>query len=303
MLFIAGTFHFATATAQEKERTFAGSVSVEQVLVPVVVSAKGRFVDDLERKDFRLYVDGLRAPIVSFERSNGAPVHTLLLQDLSGSIGSPQKLAASHLIVRSLLDTSQAGDRYSLATFASAGVVVEPEPAAYKSTVLDWMAGWQPFGRTGIHDAVSRIPNLISADSAWRGAVLLVTDGVDNASEISPSEARAIARQAELPVHVFALAERPTEAQPENWSSEPLRLLSWVTGGQFHSIDDPATVTAASEAFMRQLRSQYILGFPTSGVGRVKPRKIRVEVRGKRRKVSFRREYLGTGPGKAEPAL
>ena len=274
-------------------------VSVEQVLVPVVVRKGSRFVDNLEAQDFRLFVDEVETPIVSFERSSGAPVHTLVLQDLSGSMGGWPKLELSRRLLGLLLAKGRPGDLYTLGTFAASGVQVEPKPTSEKGAIRKWASGWETFGSTGIHDAVAQIPELISADSAWRSAVLLITDGIDNASVISPREARMAARQAEVPVHVVALVGRPVTVEEDDpdWSSDPLRLLSWVTGGRFHSIEDPGNLMTASESFMSELRSQYILGFPTSGSGRIQPRKIRVEVRGKRLKISFRREYLGTAPG------
>ena len=277
--------------------TFSESVSVEQVLVPVVVRTGSRFVEGLSSDDFELFVDGHRTSITSFEHSSAAPVHTLVLQDLSGSMGGRPKLAWSRGVLGHLLGRAKPGDLYTLATFAASGVVVEPEPVSERALVEAWAASWQPFGRTGIHDAVARLPELITADSAWRGAVLLITDGIDNASEIPAREARMIARRAEVPVHVIALVGGRAAPEPPDWSSDPLRLLSWVTGGQYYSIVDPANVGSASEAFISGLRSQYILGFPTSGVGQARPRDIRVEVRGKKRKVSFRREYIGTLPG------
>ena len=284
--------------APERDHSFSESVSVEQVLVPVVVRKGPRFVEGLGVKRFSLFVDNEPTSITSFEHSSGAPVHTLVLQDLSGSMGGHPKLELSREILARLLANGRPGDLYSLATFAASGVVVEAEPTADPAVIDDWTAGWQAFGRTGIHDAVSRIPNLISADSAWRSAVLLITDGVDNASAISARDARMIARRAEVPVHIVALLGRPERTEEtESWSSDPLRLLSWVTGGRFHSIEAPDSVKVASEAFMSELRSQYILGFQTSGAGEARPRSIRVEVRGRGRKIAFRREYYGTRPG------
>jgi VWFA-related protein len=286
-------------TTTPTDQSFSEIVSVEQVLVPVVVRKGSRFVDNLKVSDFALFVDDVPTPISSFERSSGAPVHTLVLQDLSGSMGGWPKLELSRRLLSLLLAEGRPGDLYSLGTFAASGVHLQPESTSDRDVILGWSSTWEAFGSTGIHDAVAQIPELISADSAWRSAVLLITDGIDNASVISPREARAAARQAEVPVHVVALVGRPThdEVDDPDWSSDPLKLLSWVTGGQFHSIEDPANVNTASEEFMSELRSQYILGFPTSGTGRVQPREIRVEVRGKRRQVSFRREYLGTAPG------
>lgn len=277
--------------------TFSDQVSVQQVLVPVVVRSRGRYVRNLERKDFRLFVDGRPAPIESFESGSSAPVHLLILQDVSGSMGVGRRLEWSRAAVECLLARSGPNDRFSLVTFAAGGLSVQGRASADPGAVRGWIAGWHPYGRTGLHDAVAQIPALGAGTGDRRRAVVLLTDGNDNASTVTPSAARDSARRAELPVYVFASGtwRRPAEDEGDG-PLAPLQLLAYVTGGRYVRIAAAKDVDAGCERVAEELRFQYVLGFSTAGRGGVQPRRLRVEVPGKRRKITFRREYLGGLP-------
>ena len=65
---------------------FTEEVAVAYVLVPVVVRSGARYVKNLDKRDFRLLVDGKPVPIDSFEYRLEAPASVMVLQDLSGSM-------------------------------------------------------------------------------------------------------------------------------------------------------------------------------------------------------------------------
>src|SRR5262245_55229853 len=73
---------------EDPSATFGEQVSVGYVLVPVVVRDGARYVQNLDREDFSLLVDGKRVRFDSFERRADAPTSLVLLQDLSGSMGT-----------------------------------------------------------------------------------------------------------------------------------------------------------------------------------------------------------------------
>src|SRR5947209_20579158 len=80
---------------------FSGEeVAVGYVLVPVIVrSNSGGYANRLDKKDFRLLVDGRPAPVDSFEQRAEAPASIVFLQDLSGSMEAGGKLEASRRAV------------------------------------------------------------------------------------------------------------------------------------------------------------------------------------------------------------
>src|SRR5436305_8192346 len=93
----------APTVPQPPASSFQDSVSVGLVLVPVVVRAGAGFAKNLDRKDFRLLIDGKPVPIESFERRSDAPASVVILQDLSGSMDSGGKLEESRNVVRFFL--------------------------------------------------------------------------------------------------------------------------------------------------------------------------------------------------------
>ena len=281
--------------------SFQDSVSVGLVLVPVVVRAGAGFAKNLDAKDFRLLVDGQKAPIESFERRSDAPASLVILQDLSGSMATGNHLEQSRDVVRFFLTRSLPGDEFSLATFATEGLQVEVPFTTNTATLREAIEGWEAYGTTALHDAVARMPQISVEGHNPKRFAVLVTDGVDNASKLSPEQARAIVQEAQLPTYVLGLgAGNPYELSPEGKKvyryADVLNLLAAMTGGRYYSINSAEDLQKALTAILDDVRHQYVLGFST-GDGAVKFRKIQVEVEGKdRRTVVFRRGYKGTPP-------
>ena len=67
--------------------TYSESAGTEYVMLPVVVlDRKGRFVEGLEKKDFRVQVHETPVDLDTFERDDNAPVSFGFLVDVSGSM-------------------------------------------------------------------------------------------------------------------------------------------------------------------------------------------------------------------------
>ena len=281
--------------------SFQDEVSVGLVLVPVVVRAGAGFAKNLDRKDFRLLIDGKPVPVESFERRSDAPASVVILQDLSGSMASGGKLEESRNVVRFFLSRELPGDEFSLATFASEGLQVDVPFTTNTATLNEAIAGWEAYGTTALHDAVARMPQISLEGHNPKRFAVLVTDGVDNASRMTPEEARAVVQEAQLPTYVLGLeAGNPYELSTEGKKiyryADVLNLLAAMTGGRYYSINGAEDLQKALTAILDDVRHQYVLGFST-GDGAVKFHKLEVQVEGKdRRTVVFRRGYKGTPP-------
>lgn len=283
------------------EPIFEAEVSVGWVLVPVVVRSGAGYVKGLDEEDFRLLVDGRRVDIESLERRADAPASIVFLQDLSGSMDTGGRLEASRRTVGYFLDNALTGDEFALATFAGEGGKLEVDvPFTKERTALrEASAGWKPYGKTALHDAVSQIPKLSLTGNNPKRFALLVTDGVDNASAIPPDEAREIVRQAQLPVYVLGLDSGSpyalnTEGEKIYRYSDVLNLLAQTTGGRYFAISGPEDLEKALAAIKDDLRHQYVLGFST-GEGAERYRRLEVKIEGKHA-VLFRHGYKGPPP-------
>jgi VWFA-related protein len=283
--------------------TFADEVSVGLVLVPVVVRAGEGYVKNLDRGDFQLRVEGKPVAFESFERRSDAPASVVLLQDLSGSMATLGKLEMSRQVVRFFLDKALPGDEFAIATFAGEQLQVDVPFTADLPAVREAVAGWEAYGTTALHDAVARMPQISVEGRNPKRFALLITDGVDNASRLSPEQARALVQEAQLPTYVLGMGSgNPYELNAGGEKvyryADVLSLLAAVTGGRYYSIANPEDLQSALTAILDDVRHQYVLGFST-GDGGVRFRTLQVEVKGKakgRRTVVFRRGYKGTPP-------
>lgn len=275
--------------------TFDDQVAVSWAVVPVLVRTGDGYLDNLERGDFRLFVDDAEVPITDFESGATAPVSLVFLQDLSGSMANGGKLTESRRALAYLLSKARPEDEFAVASFAGEQLQVEVPFTRQEQVVAEAMALWEGYGTTALHDAVAWIPEISAEGRHPKRAVVLISDGVDNASRIDPERAREIIGSAQLPVYVLGLGrERLT---PEEGSSYArlLRDLATASGGHYFPVNPGEEVFQAAADLLEELRRQYVLAFPT-GPG-TDYHRLRIEVSTDQRvDVYHRRGYQGGPP-------
>jgi len=282
--------------------SFSEEVAVDWILVPVIVKSKKGYLRDIPREDFELRVDGKPVRFQDFEQRGEASWSLVLLQDLSGSMGVGGRLAASQEAARYFLDRGRPGDEFALASFASGSTSVDVPFTEDMGALRESVASWEAYGKTALHDAVGRLPEITGDSRNVKRAAILVTDGVDNASALSANEARELVRRAELPVYVLGLESGDPFAVDERGEkiyryADMLNLLSHLTGGRYFPIAGPDDLKEACATIADDLRYQYVLGFDTSGRGEAGFHRITVGVRGKDEvRIQTRLGYRGTAP-------
>lgn len=282
--------------------TFSGEVAVDWILVPVIVRSKKGYLRDIPREDFDLRVDGKPVRFQDFEKRGEASWSLVLLQDLSGSMGVGGRLTASQEAARYFLDRGRPGDEFALASFASGSTSVDVPFTEDMEALHESVASWEAYGKTALHDAVGRLPEITGDSRNVKRAAILVTDGVDNASALSANEARELVRRAELPVYVLGLESGDPLVVDERGEklyryADMLNLLSHLTGGRYFPIAGPDDLKEACATIADDLRYQYVLGFDTSGRGESGFHRITVGIRGKDEvRIQTRLGYRGTAP-------
>lgn len=302
VILVAAALGAAATGAQtppsESPYVFGEVYSVEVVLVPVAIRG-AKPGQRFPREAFGLRVDGRPTRIESFEDDLKAPLSLIFLQDLSGSMAEPGKMESSREALDCFVDTLRSGDEMALASFAGGRTEVDVPLAREGTAIREAMALWEPWGTTGLFDAVSLLPEMSLGSGGIKRAAVLVTDGVDNASEISPAQAKELVERAELPVYVLALPgrERVDEA-PTFRYADLLQDLAAATGGQYYALQTPAEARRTCAAILVELRHRYVLGFSVTGTGPPTYHTIAVEVRDRPRRSSLvhRRGYRGTPP-------
>lgn len=280
--------------------TYTESAGSEYVLLPVVVlDKKGRFVEGLGKNDFRVRVETTPVALDTFERDDGAPVSMAFLVDTSGSMEIAGKLENAKRAIRSIVEARLPGDDFALFEFSEGEVRMVAEFSTDSRKILNALSELEAGGQTALFDAVAATPKLLKGKNAKR-AILLFTDGVDNASKLSPGEMAEILQQVSTPVYAIGMKnvmyDLLDRKQREELFVENLRMLSASSGGKMFLVGEEDLRPLAAK-LNSEVRKQYILGFSPSGRGELKYRVVFVSVAKKGNwVVRTRRGYRGTAP-------
>jgi Ca-activated chloride channel family protein len=250
--------------------TFRSGVELVRIAA-VVQDRRGRPVMGLSQADFELDVGGERVPIVEFG-TEATGVSLALLIDDSGSMGLAGRRDAAQEVARHVVTWLEAGrDEVTLIGFDKHLRTVQPfttDPSA----VLPRLAELQPYGLTSLYDAIAEAARPLVNRSRLRRAVVVITDGVDTASVMSPPEVSRVASEIDVPVYVVAIrvgADRiggmPDVASPADAASQAsLEDLSRWTGGATFTAGTPAETSLAAQQILTELRHQYLIAFEAS---------------------------------------
>ncbi len=302
---LAALLALASAPAFPQEAPagrFTASASTEYVNLPVVVrDRKGQFVNNLAKGDFHVWVDGNPVAVDSFERNDRAPVSFAILLDVSGSMRIADKLEHAKDAIRHLIRMRRAGDDFALFVFSEDQVRIVTNFATDPAPLLRQLFFLKPEGKTALYDAVVQTANELMAGKNLKKAILLFTDGVDNASQMTPADLKAVMENESAPVYAIGMKNEAfdvlNEEQRKELSVADLDLLATASGGRMFLVSGEEDLRPVSEAIDNELRRQYVLGFEPSGEGDIKYRPIVVTVKGGgTRMVRARKGYRGSAP-------
>lgn len=293
-----------TAFADDADFPASESISVNYVLVPFVpMDLRGKPLQDLRAGDVRVLVDGHEVQTDLFERSADAPVSFTILLDGSGSMGLAGKLEGARAALQTLFRSQRRGDDYALYVCA-AGTVSEVVPFTSSGPrILRAMDQVEPFGKTTLFDAIVRMPDKTILGKNGSRAIILLTDGLDNASELDRETLLGLLEAIDVPVYPLGLVSRESLLPPAGPGSEEARLdvavladLARMSGGRMAIATEPEELKKAIETVLTELRSQYLVGFAPSGKGKVRYRRIALDISRPVSSVRVRSGYRGTDP-------
>lgn len=297
----------ATGAFAQADPHFTEKVNVNYVIVPfVALGSKGIPIMDITPRNIALYVDGQPVDTDMFELAMNAPVSWTILFDASGSMGVGSKMEAAKSAIRALISRRQEGDDFGLFVFDSKGTARElvpytENPAAI-TRALDVV---KPWGRTAFYDALSEMPERSELGRNASRAILLLSDGIDNASRLTREQIEKLMEGVATPIYAFALREAgekrlkaAPDATPEQlemgWNLDLLEELAAATGGQVFVGNQPEKLAAAMDGIGKVLRAQYLVGFSPTGKGGIKYRRFTLKVGKRTSSLRVRAGYRGT---------
>jgi Ca-activated chloride channel family protein len=282
----------------------AADVSVGYVLVPFVVTdPKGRPVGNLREKDVTLLADGVPVAYDLFQGSADAPVSYAVLLDGSGSMGLAGKMEGARAALETLSTSQVPGDDFALFVFAE-GEVKEVVGFTEDAGKIVAAAGQvKPWGKTAFRDALARMPEKSLQGKNGSRAIILLSDGIDNDSQITETELATLMEGVEIPVFPLGLRSpgalmQPLPGMTVEWmlNVDVLSHIARITGGRMALVDDPSQLPSRILEIQKDLRSQYLIGFSPTGTGPVRYRRLTLRVAGPARPIRVRAGYRGSDP-------
>ena len=278
--------------SETPQATFKSSVDLVRVSA-VVRDRRGRFVRDLSARDLEVIEAGQVRPITDFA-VDSAGTSVALLFDVSGSMEGG--LVHGREAARQLLSRLESW-RDEAAVFAFDTALVEVAGFTNElERLVEHFGVVAPFGATSLYDAVARTAERLEA-RARRSAVVIFTDGNDNASRMNPSDVAAVASAIDVPVYVFGIVsaiDNPTASiavSPGRSSFVGgLADLARQTGGHVFVASTPLDRAAAARQIADELRHQYLIAFESSGKPGWRP--LVVRARSKDLTVRARNGYI-----------
>ena len=285
-------------------------------LTATVTDRRHKFITDLDEKDFRVLDEGKPQEISFFSRQTDLPLRIGVLLDTSNSIRDRLKFEQEAAIDFLYNTLRRDKDLAFVMTFDNEPEVIQDftDDLDRLSTIIrKQRAG----GGTAFRDAIylgsqklMKPPAPAGANPQVRRVMVVISDGDDNLSDHTLSEAMEMAERAEVAIYAIStntdwLAldnEQAPKKIMKSHGDDVLERFSNDTGGR---VFFPYRLDDLAQSFLdigNELRSQYTLAFRPGDVGSSGQfRRIRVEVDRKGLIVRTRHGYYATAAPPAPP--
>jgi Ca-activated chloride channel family protein len=215
-----------------------------------VFDRHGNPLPGLTQEKFEVLDGGQPQPLFAFEGAKDN-VRCALLLDVTGSMNSflPALKSAAAQFVDQLRPDQQVA-LYTFTTSLRLELPFTADKRAVKQSLLRLTAG----GGTALFDAVSNVSRDLESLKGKK-ALVLFTDGADNASELGASAASHRAQLSGVPI--YAIAEG--DAIRSHELLKTLDKLADDSGGLVFPLDKPSKIGDVFAAIVHDLNSTYLL--------------------------------------------
>ncbi|HTT23019.1 MAG TPA: VWA domain-containing protein [Candidatus Sulfotelmatobacter sp.] len=253
----------SSASADEPQNSMITlHARVNEVNVLFIATDKhGKFVRDLNQKDFTI-LDDHKPPqaILNFRRETDLPLHMGLLVDVSGSVDSRfdfEQTAATSFLEHTV---RQGFDRVFVMGFNSRTQMAQ-DFTDNTALLAKGIHNLRNGGGTALYDAVYRACKDKLAkdhpDHPVRKAIIVVSDGEDNQSEVTKAQAIEMAQRAEVIIYAISTDDSGLVMRGDR----VLEQLAEATGGRAFFPFKMKDITHSFAAIEDELRSQYIVSY------------------------------------------
>lgn len=248
----------ATPTPENDEKPI--SVKTDLVTLTLTVTdVYGRFVSGLSKDAFKV-TDNNQEQEITFFSDTDAPISVGILFDVSGSM-SGEKITKARNALEKFIGTSHPSDEYFLIAFNNRAQLLLDRTRDGES-VLQKLTLVAPKNNTALYDACYLGIEKVTGGTRQKKALLVISDGQDNASRYSFNEVRRLMKESDVTVYAVGILNGGDAGSSLGMQGQSfLDELASVTGGKSFY---PQTDVEMDEIFERialELRHQYSIGF------------------------------------------
>lgn len=233
-----------------------------------VTDGQGRFAGGLGREAFAVYDRGAPLSIVSVGEPD-APVSVGIVVDASGSMrqtlrgkGSKGE-SAVRAAVSEFLGRGNAGNEYFVIGFNESPQLILDRTREHAPVLsaLDALSARKPRGESALYDACRLALDKVSYGAHPKRALLVISDGLDNASRYKFKELRRALMEQDVTVYALGVVDMFSDYSALNPAGRAiLDELADVSGGLALFPSDDKEVRLAAGRIAVELRWQYPVG-------------------------------------------
>jgi Ca-activated chloride channel family protein len=256
-------------------QTRDGVIRVNVRLVRMLVTVKDaadQLIGSLNKGDFAVYDNGVKQDIAVFDRETEQPLSVAMLVDTSASTGIELRyeLDSVSRFLKVLLGEGNPDDTVALYSFNWQVTLLSSYTRRF-ARVDQILKQLKSEGGTSMYDALF----LASRELEYRNGrhvMVLVTDGGDTTSSKDFHQALEAAQLADAILYPVLVVPITNDAGRNVGGENALTTLAAGTGGHVFTPNLGAQLDRAFDDILRELRTQYLIGFYPKDVPPAKDR-------------------------------
>lgn len=275
LLFLLAAVSFQPALAQSNVTLLLhdatvhpvqGTATYDVALYFSLLDTGGNPIKDAGVGDFALIEDGEQVPIDSLSPANNEPISVAILLDTSGSMLG-EKIAAVRQAASRFIENLAEEDRIAVLTF-NRTINHEIDFTTDHTAALQnvELIRATPGGVTCLYDAIYETIQLIAAEPAGRRAIIVLTDGRDDAGG-RPCSAHTIDEVIGLATAASMRVPLYTIGLGNDLDAAVLGRLASETSGRAQYTPTTAQLNALFGRLIDELRSLYVLHYTSKASG------------------------------------
>jgi len=268
-----------------------------------VLDKAGHLVTNLKQDAFSVFENDVKQDMLLFKHED-IPVSMGLIIDNSGSMRA--KRTSVEAAALALVKDSNPDDEVFIVNFNDDAFIDNPHGKEFLTNIEEMQEALTRIdsrGGTAMRTAIDRSIDWLKKAHKDKKVLVVVTDGVDNASDVSLEDLVKDARQSEVLIYAVGLL---TEEEKRSAASakRQLNALTEATGGATFYPKELSEVDPIAHQVARDIRSQYTIGYkPSNDALDGTYRKIKVMVKAPGNPIPRTRTgYYATADQGAAPA-